>query len=238
MVEFDFNNGIENGDAISQLRLAAIIPAYNECQGIEELVKLVNQRAFAIVVDDGSSDNTAKLAQRAGAFVIIHPVNRGYDAALETGILAAISLGCIFAVTLDADGQHDPALLDTFRAELESGADLIVGVRDQTQRWSEELFGHVSRILWGLTDPLCGIKGYRLNILKNESDLNTYSSIGTELTIRAIKANFKLKQLPVVTNSREGISRFGSGIKANLQIMKALFRGLFYAKKLKRIDSM
>ena len=227
-----FVNEFGARNILSNPRLAAVIPAFNEGRSIEDLVRLVNQRALAIVVDDGSTDATATLAEKAGAFVVSHTVNRGYDAALETGIRTAMSLGCIFAVTMDADGQHDPALLDRFKVELETGADLIVGERDRTQRWSEKLFSSVSRFLWAVNDPLCGMKGYRLKILKNESDLNSYLSIGTELTIRAVKAGVKITQLPVQTKPREGLSRFGSGLKANMQIIKALLYGLMFARSL------
>ncbi len=210
-------------------RLAAVIPAFNEAHSIDAVVRRVSKRALAIVVDDGSTDNTAALARAAGAHVICHPVNRGYDSALETGLHTAIALGCTFAVTMDADGQHDPTLLDRFYSELEDGADLVVGRRDRMQRWSENLFSFVGRVMWSLHDPLCGMKGYRMNVLGNLNDLNTYASIGTELAIRLISSGVKVRQLSVMTRPRADFSRFGGGIRANLRIMKALWIGLIYA---------
>jgi glycosyltransferase involved in cell wall biosynthesis len=180
------------------------------------------------VVDDGSSDETAHFSQVAGAYVVKHNVNRGYDFALETGIRTALELGFEFVITMDADGQHDPDLLDCFSAELEGGADLVVGNRDRLQRWSEGLFRTVGRIIWGMNDPLCGMKGYRLALLQRISDLNTYDSIGTELAIRLLKHGAKLHQLSVRTRPRIGVSRFGCGIKANLRIVRALMFGLFF----------
>ena len=214
-------------------RLAAVIPALNEARSIEAVVREVSQRALAIVVDDGSIDDTAALARVAGAHVVSHPVNRGYDAALETGLRTARALGCTYAVTMDADGQHDPTLLDRFSAELEAGADLVVGHRDSTQRWSEALFCVVGRAVWGLHDPLCGMKGYRLARLAGIEDLNTYASIGTELAIRLIKKGVTIQQPTVKTRPREGNSRFGGGLKANLRISKALWIGLMRASALR-----
>lgn len=208
------------------IRLAAVIPALNEGQSIKTVVRQVSQRALAIVVDDGSTDDTAALAQAAGAHVVKHYFNRGYDRALETGLRTAQTLGCTFAVTMDADGQHDPTLLDQFLVELEAGACLVVGQRDRTQRWSEDLFCAVGRIVWGLNDPLCGMKGYRVEILAKEDKLNTYASIGTELAIRLIKSGVCVSQPLVITRPRVGISRFGGGLMANLRICKAIWLGI------------
>lgn len=211
-------------------RLAAVIPAFNEARCIQAVVQQVSQCALAIVVDDGSTDDTAALARDAGAHVVIHPFNRGYDGALETGIRTALELGCTFAVTMDADGQHDPTLLDRFGSELEAGADLVIGIRDRMQRWAETVFGSVAGRLWGIQDPLCGMKGYRLQLFSKADQLNTYTSIGTELAVRAAKTGLKIHQIPVKTRPRDGDSRFGSGFKANAKIFKAMLIGLFFTR--------
>lgn len=218
------------GNNVVTPRMAAVIPAFNEARSIQAVVQQVSQHAFAIVVDDGSTDQTAALARAAGAHVVSHEYNRGYDGALETGLRTALGLGCTFAVTMDADGQHDPTLLDRFGSELEAGADLVIGIRDRMQRWGESVFGHVAGRLWGIQDPLCGMKGYSLQILNNVDQLNTYTSIGTELAIRAAKTGLKIHQIPVKTRPRDGDSRFGSGFKANSKIFKAMLIGLFFAR--------
>jgi glycosyltransferase involved in cell wall biosynthesis len=223
---FDVSSAATYGTKAPAPQFAAVIPAFNEARSIEAVVQHVSHRALAIVVDDGSTDNTAVLARTAGAYVVSHPVNRGYDCALETGLRTAIILGCTFAVTIDADGQHDPSLLDRFNSELNAGADFVVGKRDQTQRWSETLFCILGRVVWGLNDPLCGMKGYRLSILDNAKNINTYRSIGTELAIRLVKGGVKARQILVETRPRQGDSRFGRGLKANIAIIKALWIGL------------
>lgn len=209
-----------------RLRLAAVIPALNEARSIEGVVRQLSLSAMVIVVDDGSTDDTAALARSAGAQVISHQSNRGYDAALETGLRTARELGCSFAVTMDADGQHDPNLLELFSNVLKGGANLVVGHRDATQRWSEALFCLFGRAVWGLNDPLCGMKGYRLSILDNVTALNTYRSIGTELSLRLIECGVQATQVKIKTRKRDGISRFGVGIIANMRICKALWLGL------------
>jgi UDP-N-acetylglucosamine---dolichyl-phosphate N-acetylglucosaminyltransferase len=84
-----------------------VIPAYNEERTIADVVRgAVKFADRVIVVDDGSRDESAKLAKDAGAVVVRHAVNRGVGAALGTGIEAAIRLGADSVVTMDADGQH------------------------------------------------------------------------------------------------------------------------------------
>jgi hypothetical protein len=82
-------------------------------------------------------------------------------------------------------------------------------------------------MLWGITDPLCGMKGYRLLKLRDVVDLCSYTSIGTELTIRAVRSNWDIRQVAVKTRDRKDKSRFGSGFFANWLIFRALVIGLF-----------
>jgi glycosyltransferase involved in cell wall biosynthesis len=210
------------------LNMVAVIPALNEARNIENVISKVKQHADVIVVDDGSIDDTNNIAHKAGAIVVRHEINKGYDAALATGVREAMNLGYEFAVTMDADGQHDPILLQHFNIELEKGADLVVGVRDRTQRWSEALFCLVGSYVWGIRDPLCGMKGYRLNKLSSLESLNTYPSIGTELAIHMAKNGLRVCQFKISTRRRDGQSRFGSGLKANFQICRALTFGLIF----------
>jgi glycosyltransferase involved in cell wall biosynthesis len=214
--------------------VAAVIPAFNESGSIEKVVRGVSLYATVLVVDDGSSDGTAVLARSAGALVVIHDSNQGYDRALESGLFRALALGFDYAITMDGDGQHLPETLELFKEQFLSGADLVVGVRDRNQRFAESIFSIVSRSLWGIRDPLCGMKGYRLLLLAQAGHFDSYGSIGTELALRAAKSGYMIKEVPVPTRARTGISRFGVGMRANLKILRALILGLF-ASKIDRI---
>ncbi|MDA1292482.1 MAG: glycosyltransferase family 2 protein [bacterium] len=104
------------------MRIAAVIPAYNEGKRVgnvvEEAKKFVD---YVIVVDDGSTDDTADIAKHSGAIVLCHIENCGAGAATMTGIDAARELGVDAIVTLDADEQHSPddipALLEPIKAD-------------------------------------------------------------------------------------------------------------------------
>jgi len=119
-----------------QGRILAMIPAHDEAPRIGPVVSSAARFVPVLVIDDGSGDETAAVAERAGARVIRQTPNQGKGAALRTGFRVALAEGAEAVVTLDADGQHDPAELPGFlaaAARLEAAgtpAELIVGRRD------------------------------------------------------------------------------------------------------------
>ena len=108
----------------------ALIPAWNEGGSIGEVIHSLPKGMQALVVDDGSTDSTADVANAAGSHVISHTTNQGKGVALMTGFAWALENGYISVLTLDADGQHDPLeapkFIEAFNRE---GADLIIGRR-------------------------------------------------------------------------------------------------------------
>lgn len=207
--------------------LAIILPALNEANTIASVVRGAQAHGQAIVVDDGSIDGTGDIARQAGALVLTHVHNRGYERALESGVLEARRLGFAYAITLDADGQHDPTLVARFVTALRGGVDLVAGRRDRFQRFSERVFAWVGRIAWGIDDPLCGLKGYRLSCLDEAGPFYSYPSVATELSIRMIRRGCSVQQIDIVTLPREGASRFGRGLRVNLRVFKALANVIF-----------
>lgn len=199
-----------------------MIPALNESRSIEDVVVAASRFGRVIVVDDGSTDGTGRIAENAGAIVVRHSSNQGYDRALASGLRKAIDAGYRYAITVDADGQHRSDAIQQIFARLSDGAELVVGSRDRHQRVSEVLFAWVSRVLWRIADPLCGLKGYNLDRLRSVTPLWTYDSVGTELTLVGVRSGWRVDQIPVRTNVRHGPSRFGGGIRANWIIFKAL----------------
>jgi polyprenyl-phospho-N-acetylgalactosaminyl synthase len=108
-----------------------VVAAYNEAGVIADVVRpLVSEGYAVVVVDDGSIDDTAKLARAAGAAMLRHAINRGQGAALQSGLRYALERGARIVITFDADGQHAvedlPRLLEPI---LESEADVVLGSR-------------------------------------------------------------------------------------------------------------
>lgn len=203
-----------------------MIPALNEAASIAAVVSNASAYGVPIVTDDGSTDKTGEVAMAAGATVVRHDVNRGYDQALNSGFARAHEMGCQFVVTMDADGQHDSTIVASFLTALEQGADVVVGVRDRRQRIAEHVFAWVASRKWGINDPLCGMKGYRMRVYEELGHFDSYNSIGTELAIYAAKKGMKIGQVPVKTRDRVGAPRFGTRISANRRIFAALRRAL------------
>lgn len=116
-------------------RIIAVIPAHDEATRIGRVIAGAIIHVPVLVVDDGSSDDTAAVAEAAGARVIRQAPNQGKGAALRAGFEAALEAGAEAVVTLDADGQHDPAEIPAFlgayarRTIAGSPSELIVGRR-------------------------------------------------------------------------------------------------------------
>lgn len=113
-------------------RIMALIPAHDEASRIEAVVREAARHMPVLVVDDGSRDDTAARARTAGARVHRQVPNQGKGAALRAGFRDALAAGFDAVVTLDGDGQHDPAELPRFLSALESTPrpELVVGRRD------------------------------------------------------------------------------------------------------------
>lgn len=108
----------------------ALIPAYQEAARIAPVIETARRHLPVVVVDDGSRDDTAAVAEAAGATVLRQQPNQGKGAALRMGFRHALDTGCRAVVTLDADGQHDPAEIPDFLARwLATEAPLIIGQR-------------------------------------------------------------------------------------------------------------
>jgi glycosyltransferase involved in cell wall biosynthesis len=188
--------------------ILAVIPAYEEAPRIGDVVRGARVHLPVLVVDDGSTDDTARHAEAAGATVIVQRPNRGKGAALRLGFARALELGAAAVVTLDADGQHDPAeipaFLATFRA---TSADLVVGQRDfgrmpLVRRLSNRLGGLAISWAVGRSIP-DNQSGYRLLSRRLVEAIAVSDESGFEYEIEmittCIRAGYRLEWVPIRT---------------------------------------
>lgn len=118
-------------DPQTKVPLSVVLPARNEAAALRDLVPRLRAQlphAELIVVDDGSTDDTAGIAERAGARVVRSPYPMGNGAAIKRGARAAAGEIIVF---MDADGQHDPADIPRLLEKIDSGYDMVVGARNR-----------------------------------------------------------------------------------------------------------
>ncbi len=210
------------------MRTAIIIPAFNEAATIAEVVRGAAPFGTVVVVDDHSSDETGKRALSAGAEVVSLSENHGYEGALQEGFERAAKLGAEIVATIDADGQHDAATLESILAPIREGkADLVLGARPHAARFSEWLFGRYTRLRFGVDDILCGMKAYRIELFHDHGCFDATRSVGTELALAGLRRKVRFAVVPVPVRPRgSGKSRYGSFIRPNLRILRAMVRAM------------
>jgi glycosyltransferase involved in cell wall biosynthesis len=188
--------------------IIALIPAYNEGRHIAWVVEQTRPYLPVVVVDDGSQDDTAAQAEKAGAQVVRQIPNQGKGAALMRGFRFALENQCRAVVMLDADGQHDPAEIPKFLdAFVQQNADLIIGERDFSKmpplRKRTNTFGTwvFSRMV-GQHVP-DNQSGYRLlsrrmleaTVKSDETDFE----FEVEMIVECIRRGYKLAWVPIRT---------------------------------------
>jgi glycosyltransferase involved in cell wall biosynthesis len=204
-------------------KVAIIIPAWNEEKSIAKVVTGSLHWGIVIVVDDGSSDDTILNSSNAGAIVLRKIGARGYDSSIEEGFSYASSMGFEVAITLDADGQHDPDFLPLFLKKIDIGCEVVIGIRDSVHRAGEKLFCFLGQIFLGVSDPLCGLKAYKMTLYNRLGHFDSYKSIGTELVIHAVALDMKIGEVPISISERKDKPRFGNKFISNLKIIRSIF---------------
>lgn len=198
--------------------VVVVIAAYNEAPSIAGVLDAL-PRAVAglplrvVVVDDGSTDETARLAAEAGAVVAGHRRNLGQGDALRTGFAVSLELGASVVVTMDADGQHDPAeLTDLVKPVIAGDVDYVQGSR--FLGWYDDAggarhagirgFTTVINILAGtaVTDCTNGYRAIRASGLASMRLVeDRYSA--SEIIIEAATRRLRMREVPVHIRSRD-----------------------------------
>ena len=200
-----------------------IIPAFNEASSIGDFINQLSTYGPIIVVDDGSTDGTLELCESRGVTVISHESNLGYGRAIKTGLGAASELNYQYAITIDADGQHNVTDVVKIYDLLEDGFDLVCGNRQSFPRLAEQIFALYFRWKCGIADPLCGFKGYRLASCRRFIRSEFTCVAGAGIAIFAARSQLKVANFFTKVAPRKGRSRYGTLLSANIKIMYAFF---------------
>ncbi len=235
---FELRRGHENGD---RPVLSVVIPALNEEDGIAEIVQRVRASESVlnevgvwelevIVVDDGSTDQTAKIVESLPQTRLIrHPVNRGYGAAIKTGF--ANAKGDLLAF-LDADSTYPPEYFAHLcQAILKTNADLAVGSRRSGSESEMPRMRRLGNLIWSrlvsligkqhVADPASGMRVLRRSVLPRLYPLPDGLNFTPVMSTRAVHERITLKEIPIPYAERSGRSKL-SVVRDGTRFLKTI----------------
>lgn len=218
--------------------LSIILPAKNEVGAVGDTVRRIRLAfpdAEVLVVNDGSTDDTAGVAEAAGARVITHPYSMGNGAAIKTGARHATGEVLVF---MDADGQHDPADIPRLLARLNDGLDMVVGARQSGSQASvgrglaNRFYNALASWMTGqkIEDLTSGFRAVRANKFREFLYLlpNGFS-YPTTCTMAFFRAGYGVAYVPIMAAQRIGKSHIRL-IKDGIRFLLIIFKiGTLYS---------
>ncbi len=232
------------------LRSLAVIPAYNEAASVGAVVESAIAELpgwDVVVIDDGSDDETAVVAARAGAHVVSTPYNLGIGGAVQTGFIFARDSGYQRMVQIDGDGQHETAAVATLEQSMaDSGADMVCGSRflgegdhypaPISRRTGIHIFAFLlsSFLRQRVTDPTSGFRLYNRRAIELFAADYPPDYPEVEVVLMLHQHRLKMAEVSVQMQLRQnGNSSISSGKSAYymVKVLLALFVGLLRARK-------
>lgn len=215
-----------------------IIPAFNEARRIADVVRGIHAAAAdadILVINDGSSDDTAVVAKQAGAIVVSHPFNMGYGVAIQTGYKYALRHHYDFLVQIDGDGQHDPTHIPELLAIVESGtADFVLGSRFLSntsyrppliRRLGMAFFRQIVSLVirQPMTDCTSGYQAFNREVMGFfAGELFPCDYPDADVLISLHLAGFRIRELPVRMYANAAGKSMHSGFKPIYYVFKMI----------------
>lgn len=223
------------------MKVCVIIPAYNEAGVIGDVISGIKKElqktpyAFkVVVVNDGSTDNTAEVAEKAGATVIRHILNSGAGGATATGLSFANQKGFDIAATMDADGQHMPEdVITGIKTIAKSDTDLLIGSRliDSKGMSRVKVIGNkglslITYLLFGIniTDSQSGLRVFSKESLQNLRWKTSGYEFCSEMLWRANQQKLKIDEFPIQAVYTEYSKSKGQNNWNAINIVKSLLK--------------
>lgn len=201
-----------------------VIPAFNEEKTVKGVVKKCSVYCDVLVVDDGSTDETAVAAALGGAAVLHNDGNKGYEYSLNLAYTYAIQHKYDVMITMDADGQLPSEMIPKFLKAINTGAAVVVGNRIVKPRVCEKILAFVARNFTCIHDPYCGMKAYCLNP-PIQTEFSQYNSVGTSLALSYIEAGLPCENIEVRVTNRVGKSKFGGKFSSEYRLFFSMVVG-------------
>jgi len=227
----------------SKPKIIAAMPAYNEGKYVGSLVVQARQHVDeVIVVDDGSTDHTARVAELAGANVVRHTENRGYGSAIQSILAEAKKQDADILVILDADSQHNPDEIPSLVKAVSEGADVVIGSREMQRseialyrRLGQRVLSRLTRVASRekLSDTESGFRAYSRKAIDTLELKETGMAVSSEIVSEANAKGLKITEVPVsVIYTEDGSTlnpvRHGVGVMNRILVMISERRPLFF----------
>ena len=224
--------------------LYIIIPAFNEEKNISNIIKRIPEKICnfttrVVVINDGSTDGTVKVAEFNGAWVVDNPINFGQGVALETGYRCAIAMEARYVVTIDADGQYQPEEIEKLIQPIIDGEfDMVSGSRTlghYDQKYARnhlirsvgiQFFNFLLTILTGekITDSSSGFRAVKVEFL-NRLKFVQEQFHSSEFLIECLKKGLRFKEVPISFLPRSsGKSKKPQSLKYGVGFFRAVFK--------------
>jgi glycosyltransferase involved in cell wall biosynthesis len=215
------------------MRISVVLPAKNEAAGLRQTLPRIRQHcpeADIIVVDDGSTDDTARIAEEFGASVLRSPYAMGNGAAIKRGARTARGEVIVF---MDADGQHDPADIATLLGKLEEGYDMVVGARSRSGQASvgrglaNALYNRIASWMTGqrIEDLTSGFRVVRADKFREFLHLlpNGFS-YPTTITMAFFRSAYPVAYQPIHVTERLGHASHIRPVRDGIRFLLIIFK--------------
>jgi glycosyltransferase involved in cell wall biosynthesis len=224
-------------------KIIAAMPAYNEGKYIGSLVLQARQYADkVVVVDDGSSDYTSKVAVLAGATVVRHMENKGYGSAIQSILAEAKKQNADILVILDADSQHNPEEIPSLIKAVSQGSDIVIGSRESQRsviapyrRLGQRVLSRMTFIASGkkLSDTESGFRAYSKKAINLLELKEKGMAVSSEIISEAMAKGLKVTEVPIsVIYTKDGSTlnpvRHGFGVLNRITVMISERRPLLF----------
>ncbi len=192
-----------------QNEVCIVLPAYNEARSLPKVIRNLQKHNYTniIVVDDGSKDETYKVAQETGVSVFQHLTNKGLGTALKTGIKAGLRTSASYIVTFDSDGQHDPKDIKKVIKPLhDDDADVVIGSRLMNpegmpliRRFGNWAFNIITYVLFRVwtTDSQSGLRAFNRTAAEHIDIKTTRMEVSSEIISEVGRHNLRFTEVPI-----------------------------------------